>query len=113
MEGLGRPYSRLCESPAARKRRSLGLPKPPASEENNKPAKSLRQRLEEAGIEVLPSEHPTREVFTEESLEALGFKVPPRRGEVTRESLEALGFELLTPRGQGFVIGSGGPIRKA
>ena len=77
------------------------------------PESGLRQKLEEAGIEVLPSEHPTREVFTEESLKALGFKVPPRRGEVTRESLEALGFELLTPRGQGFVIGSGGPIRKA
>jgi hypothetical protein len=41
----------------------------------------LRQRLEEAGIEVLPSEHPTREVFTEESLKARGFKVPSARGD--------------------------------
>jgi hypothetical protein len=64
----------------------------------NKPKKSLRQRLEEAGIEVLPSEHPTREVFTEESLRALGFKVPPRRGEVTRESLEAMTLADLLPR---------------
>jgi hypothetical protein len=48
---------------------------PEPSEENNKPAKSLRQKLEEAGIEVLPSEHPTREVFTEESLRTMGFKL--------------------------------------
>jgi hypothetical protein len=50
--------------------------RPPPSEEN-KSAKSLRQRLEEAGIEVLPSEDPTREVFTEASLKAAGFKVLP------------------------------------
>ena len=75
-------------------------PKPPADDtasepppsEENKPAKSLRQRLEEAGIEVLPSEDPTREVFTEESLKARGFRVPPMRGE-------------------GFIIPVGGPIR--
>jgi hypothetical protein len=41
----------------------------------------LRQKLEEAGIEVLPSEHPTREVFTEDSLRSMGIKVLPARGD--------------------------------
>jgi hypothetical protein len=65
---------------------------PTPSDEENKPAKSLRQGLEEAGIEVLPSEDPTREVFTEESLKARGFKVPSARGD-------------------GLIIAVGGPIR--
>ena len=30
---------------------------------------------------------------------------------VTRESLEALGFKVPEPRGDGFIIGIGGPIR--
>jgi hypothetical protein len=79
-------------------------PKPPANDtasepppsEENKAAKSLRQRLEEAGIEVLPSEHPTREVL-EESLKAAGFKVPPTGGGVTKELLESLGMKVLPP----------------
>ena len=57
-------------------KRTFAAPKLPADEtaseptpsEENKPGKSLRQKLEEAGIEVLPGEHPTREVFTEASL---------------------------------------------
>jgi hypothetical protein len=32
-------------------------------------------------------------------------------GKFTKESLEALGFEVPEPRGDGFVIGSGGPTR--
>ena len=53
------------EKPAAGARHArLSFDRPSPSEENNKPASSLRQRLEEAGIDVLPSEDPTREVFT-------------------------------------------------
>ena len=80
------------EKPAAGARHArLSFDRPSPSEENNN-AKSLRQRLEEAGIDVLPSEDPTREVFTEESLKACGFKVPSARGD-------------------GFIIAVGGPIR--
>jgi hypothetical protein len=78
------------EKPAAGARHArLSFDRLSPSEENNKPAKSLRQRLEEAGIDVLPSENPTREVFAEESLRARGFIVPV----------------------DGFIIPVGGPIR--